>query len=135
MPMPVPMSTPLTTLLHAPRWRPLWRALLLLMMLVVGWLAFTPTPPALPFDQADKIEHALAFAALAAAAALAGRGGQRGTWIAAASMLAFGGFIELVQTQIPGRTGDWFDLAADACGIAIGLAAIGIARRRFSARI
>ena len=133
--MPLPISTPLTTLLRAPRWRPLWRALLLLMMLVVCWLAFTPTPPALPFGQADKFEHALAFAALAAAAALAGRGGQGGAWIAAASMLAFGGFIEIVQTQIPGRSGDWFDLAADGCGIAIGLAAIAMARRRFAARV
>jgi VanZ family protein len=36
--------------------------------------------------------------------------------------MVFGVFIEVVQAQIPGRTGEWPDLLADALGIAAGLA-------------
>ena len=34
----------------------------------------------------------------------------------ALGLLGYGGFIELVQTQVPGRTASWADLAADALG-------------------
>jgi VanZ family protein len=37
------------------------------------------------------------------------------------ALLAFGGAIEIAQTFLPPREGDWWDLLADGVGIAIGL--------------
>ena len=124
---------PLHRLLHDTRLRPLWRGLLLALMLVVCWLAFTPKPPALPFGNADKLHHIGAFIVLAACALLGGGPGRRAAGGAALAMGGFGVFIELVQTQTPGRTGDAPDLVADAIGIAIGVALVLAARRRFPA--
>jgi len=122
---------PLHRLLHDPRLRTLWRALLLAMMLGVCWLAFTPQPRALPFGNADKLHHVAAFIVLAACALLGSGAGRHAAGRAALAMGAFGVFIELVQSQTPGRTGDVPDLIADAFGIAIGVALVLAARRRF----
>lgn len=124
---------PLDKLLHDTRLRPLWRALLLAMMLGVCWLAFTKSAPALPFGNADKVHHVGAFIVLAACAVLGGGPGRQAAGRAALAMSAFGVFIEFVQTQIPGRTGDAPDLLADAVGIAIGVALVLAARRCFPA--
>jgi VanZ family protein len=43
--------------------------------------------------------------------------------------IAYGAFIEIVQTQIPSREGDWADLAADMVGVALGLAFVTAVRR------
>ncbi|MFN8892561.1 MAG: VanZ family protein [Betaproteobacteria bacterium] len=43
-------------------------------------------------------------------------------------MLAYGVFIELVQSRIPGRAASGWDVLADAAGIALGL----LAARAFS---
>jgi VanZ family protein len=124
----------LSELLHAARFRPFWRALLVSTMLAVCWLALSPKPPTLPFGQTDKFEHALAFAVLTVAAFLAGRGGRRGAGIAALAMFGFGCFIELAQTQVPGRSAEWADLAANASGIVIGLLLAAGARLGVPAR-
>jgi VanZ family protein len=120
--------------LHHPAWRPRWAALLAALMVAVCWLAFTPSTPALTFDNQDKLEHLLAFTVLAGTALLALPGGLRGARLAGSSMLLFGAFIEAVQTQVPGRSGDWADLAADAAGIAIGLALVAALRHRLPPR-
>ncbi len=36
-------------------------------------------------------------------------------------LLAYGGAIELIQSQLPPREGDWADLLADGIGIGLGL--------------
>ena len=42
------------------------------------------------------------------------------------ALLAYGGAIELVQRQLPNRSGEWADLGADAIGIGLGaLLALG----------
>lgn len=98
----------------------LWRALLVALMLAIAVLAFDPHPPESIDTGWDKLNHGLAFAVLAPCAALAFQGRRR-RWIDAALLaLAFGAFIEVVQTQIPGRSGEWEDLLADAVGIAVG---------------
>jgi VanZ family protein len=97
--------------------------------MVVAWLAFRPSTGAesgLPWDKAN---HALAFVVLTT---LAGRG-----WPALSRtmlvliMLAAGVGIELIQglPQV-GRDADVWDVAADAVGIAAGLALLSWLQRR-----
>lgn len=101
-----------------------WQGLLLVLATVVCWLAFSPVPPPAADTGWDKANHALAFAVLAVVAELACWFKARRRALTAAGLLAFGAFIELVQTQIPQRSGEWPDLLADATGIALGLALV-----------
>ena len=104
------------------------------LALAVCWLAFSPAPPPAADTGWDKANHALAFAVLAVTAELAFWPLPRRRWVTALGLLAFGGFIELVQAQIPERTGEWPDLLADGSGIALGLLLVavvhGVASRR-----
>ena len=118
-------------LLSAPARRG-WRSLLVLLIAAVCWLAFDPHPPEGLSTGWDKLNHALAFAVLGAVALLA-QAPAAGRWrwaLAFGGMMAFGAFIEAVQTQIPGRSGEALDLLADAVGLAIGLGALGAWLRR-----
>jgi VanZ family protein len=100
-----------------------WRVLLVLLLLVVSWFAFARVQ----FDDGglplDKGRHLAAFAALAWVAAQAFAGARAATTRIALALLAYGVFIELVQSQIPGRFASGLDVAADACGVVIGLLA------------
>lgn len=104
-----------------------WRALLALQVVVVGWLAFDPRPPTEGLAVWDKLQHAGAFAVMAITAILALPGRPAGAGL---GLLAYGAFIELVQTFIPGRSGEWADLLADAVGVALGLALARTLRRK-----
>lgn len=109
------------------RWRPLWRTLLLLTIVAVCALAFDPHPPPAIDTGWDKRNHLLAFATLALLAELAFWPWR---WRRARNLLgllAFGAFIELVQTQIPGRSGEWLDLLADGLGIVVGMLLLALA--------
>lgn len=104
-----------------PTARRLWRALLALLLLAVAWLAFSPAPPPQADTGWDKANHALAFAVLAVVAELAlwplpARRRRIG-----AGLIVYGALIEVVQSRLPARSGEWTDLAADAVGIGIGL--------------
>ncbi len=98
---------------------PAWRAVLAALVLAICWLAFDPAPPSSVDTGWDKANHALAFAAVGVVARLA--------WPAAGALrlfaggLAYGAFIEIVQSQVPGRSAEWSDLLADAAGLVVGL--------------
>jgi len=113
----------------APAARRGWAALLLALALFTCWLAFSPAPPPSADVGWDKANHALAFATLALVAELAFWPVQTRRRRISIGLVAFGGFIELVQAQIPERSGDWADLAADATGIAIGLGIVALVHR------
>jgi VanZ family protein len=101
--------------------RPLWRVLLLLLVVAILWLALSPVPPKTVDTGWDKANHAMAFAALGFVSVWAVWPRPRGwAWLVLA-LLAFGGAIEIAQTFLPPREGDWWDLLADGVGIAIGL--------------
>lgn len=104
-----------------------WRALLWALVLGTCWMAFDPKPPAGLDSGHDKLGHAFAFFVLAACAARAHP--AWGAWRLFAAALAFGAFIELVQTQVPGRSAEWGDLLADAVGAVLGIAVAWLARR------
>jgi VanZ family protein len=98
-----------------------WRVLLVLLLGAVCFLAFSTRPPEPLSTGWDKLNHAVAFAALAMAALLAFPGPGRAAWVLVPlGLIAFGGAVEVAQAFIPGRSGEWFDLAADALGIVAG---------------
>jgi len=113
----------LTQLLRSSRFKPWWRALLALLLLVISWLAFSPKPPEGIDTGWDKANHLLAFATLAVVSALSLTGARRERKVGKVvlGLLAYGIFIELVQTQVPGRSAEAADVLADMVGVALGL--------------
>lgn len=120
----------LTQTLHSPRSKPWWRALLVLLLLVISWLAFGPRPPAGIDTGWDKANHLLAFATLAL---VSGLSGVRRSSAIALGLLGYGVFIELVQSQVPGRSAEAADVLADMAGVGLGLLLLGGLRRGSSA--
>ncbi|MCV2355324.1 VanZ family protein [Paucibacter sp. B2R-40] len=103
--------------------RPLWRLVFLLLLVFISYMALSPAPPKGLGSSWDKLNHAMAFASLAFCGhwSLSSR---RARWFALPlALLAYGGAIELLQLNIPGRDGEWADLLGDAVGISVGLAA------------
>ena len=113
------MSAP--RLLFDPRWRRNWRLLLLCLLAAVSWFAFVPSTPDDALPQLDKVRHLLAFASLALVAALGWPPAPRTSTLITVGLLAYGLFIELMQTQLPTRTGSLADWLADGVGIGLGL--------------
>lgn len=93
-----------------------------------------PRPPAsLDVIGWDKANHALAFAALALTALLGRRGqGAAGLVGGMLALVAWGGALELLQSQLPPRQGDWADLAANAVGVVLGALLAGALGKRLS---
>lgn len=100
------------------------------VLVAVSYLALTPTPPKAADLGWDKLNHFTAFGTLTVLGGLAWR---RTPWRVALGLLAYGGLIELLQTQVPGRAAEWADLLADGIGILLGLALLA-AMRRLSTR-
>ncbi len=115
-----PAAAPVPPLRSA-RSRKVWTGLFLALVLLVCTLAFSPDPPAAVDTGWDKANHLLAFTALAFCAEFAFWPLPARRWRIVAGLLALGSFIEVVQTTIPGRSGEVTDLLADAAGIAVGL--------------
>lgn len=105
-----------------PGWQMAWRLAFWGQCVVVTVLMLWPRPPAVTdLTGWDKLNHALAFAGPALAGLLARprRGMATGALLLTA-LLAWGGALELLQSALPPRQGDWADLLADAVGLAIG---------------
>lgn len=98
-----------------------WRVLLLLLLAAVSVLALMPHPPVSVDFGWDKLNHLLAFSALAFAADLGFPAPRTSRLVAPLALLAYGGLIELLQLRVPGRSGEWADLLADGLGIACGV--------------
>lgn len=106
-----------------------WRVLLLLLLVSVSVLALMPRPPVSIDFGWDKLNHLLAFSALAFSAGLGFPAPRMPRLAAPLALLAYGGLIELLQLRVPGRSGEWADLLADGLGIACGVLMATVALR------
>lgn len=127
-------SSFVAALLSSPKAQSCWRVLVLLLMGAISWLALSPHPPASMNTGWDKANHVLAFGSL-------GFCGfwcvptQRERWtLLPLALLVFGGVIELLQLQVPGRSGEWPDLLADSMGISVGLLIAAALQRLLATR-
>jgi VanZ family protein len=106
---------------HEKRWR-LAGFVLLLAVLVAS---VVPTVWSWPhhskFFLLDKWVHILTFLFLSMW--FTGQFKRSSYWRLVVGLIAFGVLIELGQGMIPYRSAEWMDLAADVCGIAVGLIA------------
>lgn len=98
---------------------------------LLAYLSLLPQDqlPAVPLS--DKFEHASAYALLTLAGATAFRGG-RWTWRVALGLVVLGCAFEILQTLVPGRTGDFADALANATGVGLAVALVTIFRRLFA---
>ena len=109
-----------------------WRALLALLVAAVSCLALTPAPPAVIEFGWDKLNHVLAFSALAFSASLSCPASRRVRLALLFWLFGFGALIEILQLFVPGRACEWADLFADTVGIALGaVMAAGVIRTAF----
>lgn len=120
-------------LCHDAALRPRWRLLLTVLVATISWLAFSPSHQLPHLPTADKTHHVLAFATLAVVALLAMTPGRQRAAGAALALVAYGGFIEAVQSALPTRSAEWGDVLADVVGIAVGLVLVAAARRATAA--
>ena len=114
------------------RLNPLGFHLLLGMALLLSSIAMlTPvtTPGPLPFPHADKVIHALTFLVLTGLIDYSWP--QRGmVWQKWLPLVAYSSLMELGQTQVIGRQGDWLDWLANGSGILLySLLIAGLLRR------
>jgi VanZ family protein len=105
-------------MIRPPRWLVL--AGFWIPLLGASYAAFAPQGVPMPFQVSDIILHAAAFTYLTAALRLAHFSGGA-WWKSAAWMLAYGVFIEVVQSFEPTRDAELKDIAVDMVGIALGL--------------
>lgn len=110
-----------TRLLFDARSRGAWRLLLAAGLATASWLAFSPVDAPDGIEHLDKVQHMAAFTSLALAASFSWPSRPRTTAFITAGLMAYGLFIELVQTQLPTRSGSAADWLADAVGVAAGL--------------
>jgi len=106
-----------------------WKVLLVLLVVAVSYLALTPHPPARVDTGWDKLNHLLAFTALAFSASLSYPASRRTHVLLLCALLAFGGLIEILQLFVPGRSSEWGDLFADSIGIVCGVVVASLVLR------
>jgi VanZ family protein len=100
-----------------------WKAVFTVLLAGVLWLAFTPRPPHALDTGWDKLNHALAFCALAVTGRFGFPGRLREAMRLALGLVVLGVAIEVVQSFLPTRSAEVNDVLADIVGIAGGLAA------------
>ena len=107
------------------RWPGLWVSIWLAMISAVAVGSLMPAPDLPPlFPQADKLEHLLGYAVLAAWGALLFVR-ARSLARVAIGLIAYGIAIEIAQALFTtGRQAEVLDAVADAVGVAIGLAIV-----------
>ncbi len=122
---PAPLLRPATQLA--------WRVALGVLLVSILVLALLPKPPQGMDTGWDKLNHVLAFSALALCVCMSHASSWRRRWPWLIGLLGYGAAIEVLQLFTPGRQGEWGDLLADALGIVLGTL-LGMAVLRVVAR-
>lgn len=117
-----------------PRARRRWMAVFVVLCLVTLVVALLPAERAPTASGWDKLDHALAFAALGAAGVFALHWLRRGVALVLPLLAALGALIELLQVWVPSRMADPADLLADVVGAAIGTFAAWLVLRALGRR-
>lgn len=108
--------------------RRLWPLATLILLGAITALSLSPLPELPPGAQNDKLNHFVAYAALALPVALA----RPRFWMAMIAGLAlWSGMIELVQPRV-NRYGEWADFAANSAGLGLGILLATGLRRLFA---
>jgi VanZ family protein len=97
--------------------RRLGRVAFYLACALVGALSLAPSAALPPVSIGDKVEHVIAYAALAL---IGGVTSERGILRTILGLAAFGLLLELLQAFSPGRSPDAVDVAADIIGACLG---------------
>ena len=109
---------------YAQRWRIVSLILLLLVLaatlMPADWFWPSQREFVAWFIHVDKWLHGLTFVFLAVW--FAGQYRSRSYWRIGIGLIFFGMLIEACQRFVTYRSADWFDIAADAAGITVGLA-------------
>lgn len=92
-----------------------WRAAFVAALVAALYFALRPAQGGAWFPHADKLEHAFAFAALAA---VGWRAGVRPAGLLLGFLVVFGLGIEVAQSFTVTRQAEFADLLADAMGAA-----------------
>ncbi len=108
------------------RW---FRVALTVAIGITLWQTLTPSPPALPGAESDKLAHFMAFLTLTLLTDLSWPG-QPVSWRACVLLAAFGAAIELTQGLIPNRDPSALDMLANLAGVVVYIAFIGPPLRR-----
>ncbi len=108
-----------------PKLRPLFLALGWAYAGLIAFLSLTPSPPhVLEFDFGDKVKHLLGYALLMAWFAwLYPRPGPRRAYALGFALMGLG--LELLQGWGGVRTMEFWDAAANAAGVGLGLYGAG----------
>jgi len=100
--------------------RRIWLTIAWSLVVLVVYLSLTPHPPEpVSFESADKIEHALAYAALSFWFCHIYRS-TVSRLIVIAALVGLGVGLEFVQGQSGYRTFDVVDMLADSMGVLLG---------------
>ena len=101
------------------RCRKLWLAIGYALVALIVFLSLTPRPPALEFEQGDKLGHLLAYGTLMFwFCQFYARRATRAAY--AAGFVAMGIALEFIQGATGYRSFELLDMGADALGVAIG---------------
>jgi VanZ family protein len=95
-------------------------------MLVAFFVPVPAVPVSLP-NQFDKMVHVGIFFGFAL---LLHFDRRPRPWITLLVSLAFAGVVELVQSLVPYRSGEWWDFVAGAAGAGLGVVLVVLFRRR-----
>ena len=116
------------------RYPRLWAIAGWLMVCAIVWLSVTPSPPDPGFENADKLEHVLAYGVLTFWFCQL-HASARVQVAVALGFIAMGVGLELVQGALAYRTYDGYDMLANAVGVAAGWAAARVAGPNVFARV
>jgi VanZ family protein len=114
------MSRSLRAYILDPSTRRWWLAAFVLVSLAALVVAVQPADRAPEATGWDKLDHALAFAGLGILGVFALHWRRRGVAWVLPILVALGAAIEWLQSFVPSRHADWFDLLADVVGAVVG---------------
>lgn len=92
--------------------------LALVCLLAISYLSLTPLPEPLVLAGSDKLQHLIAYSALAFLAVVS-RKTTKATVIMLIAVIVYGGLIELIQPYV-NRSGDFIDFLANIGGAILG---------------